>query len=262
MRTSGSWGSTPASRKNEDEAQQVGACSSLGPMAEAQVLAVTWPTPDVHHRSSPARSCLSRDQRAPRRSFMLTWSPMRLTARPTPCPRRAASSTIRVRSRPHGGPRFELAGRPVGSTRPPAPGSLGTRTNGLVGEVVPALGRQHAARDGQRGLHANAAAENRLAHSRLCRTAGSSGQCTSFSAFSTSMPTVCWMQSVSPPSNSPAWATRSHLRAQRRESGPLVDAAIRFIVQGGSGEPDRPQLRRIELAVLGQLTCPQGRMVR
>jgi hypothetical protein len=120
MRTSGSWGSTPASRKNEDEVHQVGACSSLRLVPDAQVLAVTWPKPDVHHRSSPARSCLSRDQRAPRRSFMLTWSPMRLTARPTPCPRRAASSTRRVQSRPFGGPRFELAGQPVGFARPPA----------------------------------------------------------------------------------------------------------------------------------------------
>ena len=44
--------------------------------------------------------------------------------------------------------------------------------------------------------------------------------------------------------------------------GPIVDAAGRFIARGGSWEPDQPMLRRIELAALGQLSCPRVRVVR
>jgi len=41
---------------------------------------------------------------------------------------------------------------------------------------------------------------------------------------------------------------------------PIVDAASRFMARGGSWEPDQPLLRRIELAALGQLSCPRVRM--
>ena len=44
--------------------------------------------------------------------------------------------------------------------------------------------------------------------------------------------------------------------------GPIVDAAGRFIARGGSWEPDQPMLRHIELAALGQLSCPRVRVVR
>lgn len=44
--------------------------------------------------------------------------------------------------------------------------------------------------------------------------------------------------------------------------GLIVDAASRFIARGGSWGPDQPLLRRIELAALGQLSCPRVRMVR
>ncbi len=44
--------------------------------------------------------------------------------------------------------------------------------------------------------------------------------------------------------------------------GPIVDAASRFIACGGSWAPDQPLLRRIELAALGQPSCPRVRVVR
>ena len=42
----------------------------------------------------------------------------------------------------------------------------------------------------------------------------------------------------------------------------IVDATSRFIARGGSWEPDRTLLLRIEAAALGQLACPRVRVVR
>jgi hypothetical protein len=42
----------------------------------------------------------------------------------------------------------------------------------------------------------------------------------------------------------------------------VVDAATRFVARGGSWEPDRPLMRRIEAAALGHLPCPRVRVVR
>lgn len=42
----------------------------------------------------------------------------------------------------------------------------------------------------------------------------------------------------------------------------FVDAARRFVARGGSWEPDESQLRRIEAAALGQVSCPRVRVVR
>jgi hypothetical protein len=48
-----------------------------------------------------------------------------------------------------------------------------------------------------------------------------------------------------------------------REPGSMVvDAATRFVARGGSWEPDRLLMRRIEAAALGQLACPPVRVVR
>lgn len=44
--------------------------------------------------------------------------------------------------------------------------------------------------------------------------------------------------------------------------GPIIDAARRFVARGGSWEPDKRLLRRIEAAALGQTTCPRVRVVR
>jgi hypothetical protein len=42
----------------------------------------------------------------------------------------------------------------------------------------------------------------------------------------------------------------------------VVDAATRFVARGGSWEPDRLLMRRIEAAALGQLACSRVRVVR
>jgi hypothetical protein len=44
--------------------------------------------------------------------------------------------------------------------------------------------------------------------------------------------------------------------------GPIIDAARRFVARGGSWEPDKRLLRRIEAAALGQVACPRVRVVR
>ncbi|MBE0546258.1 MAG: hypothetical protein IH627_01110 [Rubrivivax sp.] len=44
--------------------------------------------------------------------------------------------------------------------------------------------------------------------------------------------------------------------------GPIIDAARRFVARGGSWEPDKRLLRRIEAAALGQVSCPRVRVVR
>ncbi|MCM0609804.1 MAG: hypothetical protein KA711_12565 [Ideonella sp. WA131b] len=49
--------------------------------------------------------------------------------------------------------------------------------------------------------------------------------------------------------------------AQAR-GGPIIDAANRFVARGGSWEPDKRLLRRIEAAALGQVACPRVRVVR
>ena len=43
---------------------------------------------------------------------------------------------------------------------------------------------------------------------------------------------------------------------------PVVDAASRFVSRGGSWEPDERQLRSIEAAALGRVSCPRVRVVR
>lgn len=48
----------------------------------------------------------------------------------------------------------------------------------------------------------------------------------------------------------------------RRSGGPIIDAAGRFVARGGSWEPDKRLLRRIEAAALGQIACPRVRVVR
>lgn len=44
--------------------------------------------------------------------------------------------------------------------------------------------------------------------------------------------------------------------------GPIIDAARRFVARGGSWEPDKRLLRRIEAAALGQVAYPRVRVVR
>lgn len=44
--------------------------------------------------------------------------------------------------------------------------------------------------------------------------------------------------------------------------GPIIDAVRRFVARGGSWEPDKLLLRRIEAAALGQVACPRVRVVR
>jgi hypothetical protein len=51
-------------------------------------------------------------------------------------------------------------------------------------------------------------------------------------------------------------------RADRERSGPIVDAADRFVARGGTWEPDEHLLRRIEAASLGRVRCPRVRVVR
>ena len=46
------------------------------------------------------------------------------------------------------------------------------------------------------------------------------------------------------------------------KGGPIIDAARRFVARGGSWEPDKRLLRRIEAAALGQVACPRVRVVR
>jgi hypothetical protein len=45
-------------------------------------------------------------------------------------------------------------------------------------------------------------------------------------------------------------------------SGPVIDAAQRFVARGGSWEPDQRLLRHIEAAALGQVSCPRVRLLR
>ena len=51
-------------------------------------------------------------------------------------------------------------------------------------------------------------------------------------------------------------------RPDRERSGPIVDAADRFVARGGTWEPDEHLLRRIEAASLGRVRCPRVRVVR
>jgi len=46
------------------------------------------------------------------------------------------------------------------------------------------------------------------------------------------------------------------------KGGPIIDAARRFVARGGSWEPDKRLLHRIEAAALGQVACPRVRVVR
>jgi hypothetical protein len=46
------------------------------------------------------------------------------------------------------------------------------------------------------------------------------------------------------------------------KGGPIIDAARRFVARGGSWEPDKRLLRRIEAAAPGQVACPRVRVVR
>jgi hypothetical protein len=50
-------------------------------------------------------------------------------------------------------------------------------------------------------------------------------------------------------------------RPAQDDGSPIIDAARRFVVAGGSWEPDGRLLRRIEAAALGQLSCPRVRVV-
>lgn len=47
-----------------------------------------------------------------------------------------------------------------------------------------------------------------------------------------------------------------------KAGAPIVDAASRFIAQGGSWQPDDRLLRQIEAAALGNLACGRVRAVR
>ena len=51
-------------------------------------------------------------------------------------------------------------------------------------------------------------------------------------------------------------------RPAQGKGGPIIDAARRFVARGGSWEPDKRLLRRIEAAALGQVSCPRVRVVR
>lgn len=51
-------------------------------------------------------------------------------------------------------------------------------------------------------------------------------------------------------------------RPAQGKGGPIKDAARRFVARGGSWEPDKRLLRRIEAAALGQVSCPRVRVVR
>ena len=51
-------------------------------------------------------------------------------------------------------------------------------------------------------------------------------------------------------------------RLAQGKGGPIIDAARRFVARGGSWEPDKRLLRRIEAAALGQVAGPRVRVVR
>lgn len=51
-------------------------------------------------------------------------------------------------------------------------------------------------------------------------------------------------------------------RQAQGKGGPVIDAAWRFVARGGSWEPNERLLRRIEVAALGQASCPRVRVVR
>jgi len=51
-------------------------------------------------------------------------------------------------------------------------------------------------------------------------------------------------------------------RSRKQGTGPIVDAADRFVARGGTWEPDERLLQAIEAASLGQLRCPRARVVR
>ena len=51
-------------------------------------------------------------------------------------------------------------------------------------------------------------------------------------------------------------------RSARRGKADVVDATGRFVARGGSWEPDRTLLHRIEAAALGELACPRVRIAR
>jgi len=53
-----------------------------------------------------------------------------------------------------------------------------------------------------------------------------------------------------------------HARPAQGKGGPIIDAARRFVARGGSWEPNKRLLRRIEAAALGQVSCPRVRVVR
>jgi hypothetical protein len=52
------------------------------------------------------------------------------------------------------------------------------------------------------------------------------------------------------------------LNSSKDMSGPVINAASRFVARGGSWEPDERQLRDIEAAALGKVSCPRVRVVR
>jgi hypothetical protein len=52
------------------------------------------------------------------------------------------------------------------------------------------------------------------------------------------------------------------LNSSKNLSGPVINAASRFVARGGSWEPDERQLRDIEAAALGKVSCPRVRVVR
>jgi len=51
-------------------------------------------------------------------------------------------------------------------------------------------------------------------------------------------------------------------RPAHGKGGPIIDAVRCFVARGGSWEPDKRLLRRIEAAALGQVSCPRVRVVR
>jgi hypothetical protein len=52
------------------------------------------------------------------------------------------------------------------------------------------------------------------------------------------------------------------LNSSKDMSGPVINAASRFVARGGSWEPDKRQWRDIEAAALGKVSCPRVRRVR
>jgi hypothetical protein len=51
-------------------------------------------------------------------------------------------------------------------------------------------------------------------------------------------------------------------RPAQSQGRPIIDAARRFVARGGSWEPDKRLLARIEAAALGQVSCRRVRVVR